>query len=78
MVNGNKRLSLIFLINILRFFGFHFYWSKGLFKNYKNHEKVIEEWVKMSHNIINSERYELIKKISKWIKDNSVIALEWR
>lgn len=78
MVNGNKRLSLLFLINLLRVFGYHFFWSKGLKKDYKKHEKDLEEWVKKSHNLNNDTRPWFLQQLTNWIKSNCVIALEWR
>ncbi len=45
MKNGNKRLSFLFLINLLNFFGYDFNWINQNNKNYKNmKEKLKNEW----------------------------------
>ena len=78
MINCNKKLSLMFLINLLRFFGYHFYWSKGFMANYIRREKEVENWVKKSFNLNNDSRNILLKELTDWVKRNCVIALEWR
>ncbi len=79
--NGNKRLSLMFLINSLWFFGYYFKWTKGK-KNYKykEYKSKLEEWVEKFQNS-NKTKNDTIKNIiliEKWIKKNVVIALNWR
>lgn len=78
MQNGNKRLSLLFLINIMRHFGYHFYWSKGTKTNYMAHEKQVEKWVQLSQQYCSNYKEKLLDDISEWIKKNCVIALSWR
>ena len=56
LVNGNKRMSLIFLIFLLRFFGYHMPWSYGSKKNYVFYEKQLIKWV---------EKFQKIKIIVK-------------
>lgn len=78
MQNGNKRLSFLFMVYLLRFFGYHFFWTKGKKTNYKFHQKSIEEWVEKSHNLNNNNREKYLYELTKWIKDNVCVALEWR
>lgn len=77
-INGNKRVSLVFLIGSLRFFGYHFKWSKGLKKDYSNYENYLKELVVMFEKNKANDFEKLVLEQSKWIKRNSVIALEWR
>lgn len=78
MKNGNKRLSLLFLINLLRYFGYHFYWSEGEFKNYKKHQVYIENWVEKLSNANETDYSIKINELIKWIKENCVIAILFR
>ncbi|MGL5438420.1 MAG: type II toxin-antitoxin system death-on-curing family toxin [Metamycoplasmataceae bacterium] len=43
--NGNKRFSLAYLFLLLRYFGFHFKWSKGAKENYYHWENEIANFV---------------------------------
>ena len=70
-INGNKRFATAFLFIILRSFGFHFSWSKGLEKNYEKHQDTIANFV--SELSINFNDQEI--KILHWIKNNCVIAI---
>jgi death-on-curing family protein len=70
-INGNKRFATAFLFTILRSFGFHFSWSKGLEKNYEKHQDTISNFV--SELSINKKEQEI--KILHWIKSNCVIAI---
>lgn len=78
--NGNKRFSLSFIIIILRSFGYHFRWSKGIEKDYGKHEAKIEYFVcKMTDNVDENKRVDNRNKmrpeILKWIKYNCVISI---
>ena len=44
----------------------------------KFHQKSIEEWVEKSHNLNSNNREKYLDELTKWIKDNVCIALEWR
>ncbi len=78
MRNGNKRLSLLFLINLLRYFGYHFYWSEGEFKNFKNHKVTIENWIERLSNKDASDFNCKINELIEWIKSNCVLAIQFR
>ncbi len=73
LYNGNKRVALLFLIGSLRMFGYHFSFSKGIYKDYEYHKTKLENIVKKYQNGYNNYEEEI-----NWIKNNSVIALEWR
>lgn len=79
--NGNKRLSLMFLINTLWFFGYYFKWTKGeLETNYEKYKSKLEYWVEKFQNSSNAKNdiIENISLIEEWIKENVVLALNWR
>jgi len=77
LINGNKRFALSYLINLLRYFGFHFWFSKGFLKDYKHYEnKIINFIEKLSSS--ESDNPNKIKEISNWIEDYCVIAIEFR
>lgn len=78
MKNGNKRLSFIFLVNLLRFFGYHLFWTWGYMKDYSKYIKAIENWVITWYEYGENNRDEYIKLLVNWIMDNCVIALFWR
>ena len=72
--NGNKRLSLLFLIYSLKSFGFYFFWTEGTFKNYKYYEEYLEKIViKMQNQNIN---YNSIDEIAVWIESKTVISTD--
>jgi death-on-curing family protein len=78
--NGNKRFATSLMFYILYYFGYHFKWSTGEKKNYKEvEEKVIgfvQEWENRDRKISQSLSETMIKeKISEWIKKNIVIAI---
>ena len=79
--NGNKRLSLMFLINALWFFGYYLKWTKTKNKkSYKEYKFQLEEWVQQFQNLEKSKN-DIIKNITlieEWIKENVVMALNWR
>ncbi len=50
--NGNKKLSYLFMINILWFFGYEFNWIN---KNYNDLENEIILWVQRSYNMNNNK-----------------------
>ncbi|WKX02278.1 hypothetical protein [Candidatus Mycoplasma mahonii] len=75
LTDGNKRVSLLFLILSLRYFGYHFSWSKGIHQNYTFYETKIEKIVKDLEKGYN-EKDEI--NIEKWVKKYSTIALYWR
>lgn len=80
--NGNKRLSFMFLINVLRYFGYHLPWTYGMKTNYEKYKSKLIEFVEEFQNensIPNKEKTDSdIMKISKWIESIVVIALQWR
>ena len=81
LVNGNKRMSLIFLIFLLRFFGYHMPWSYGSKKNYVFYEKQLIKWVEKFQKNQNNCKIEIknnIQIITNWIKEKVVIAIQWR
>ncbi len=75
LYDGNKRLSLMILIDLLRYFGYHMFWTKGDQVYYEYYEKDLECFVvrledKNDKNCKND--------IIKWIKTKIVIAIEFR
>lgn len=81
LVNGNKRMALMFLIYLLRFFGYHMPWSYGNRKNYGFYEKKLIEWVEKFQKNKNNCKIEIhnnVQIITNWIKEKIVIAIEWR
>lgn len=79
--DGNKRLSFMFLINTLWFFGYYFKWTKGESEtNYEKYKSKLEYWVEEFQNSSNTENdiFKNISLIEKWIKENVVLALNWR
>lgn len=78
--NGNKRLSLMFLINLSWFFGYYLKFTKNPC-NYAKYKSQLEEWVEKFQTTNNKENDTMnykIKEIEKWIKSHVVIALNWR
>ena len=78
--NGNKRLSLMFLINLSWFFGYYLKFTKNP-RNYAKYKSQLEEWVEKFQTTNNKENDKMsykIKEIEKWIKSHVVIALNWR
>ncbi len=77
--NGNKRLSLMFLIQLLWFFGYYLKFTKNPC-NYNKYKSQLEEWVEkfQTNNKENDSMNDKIKEIEKWIKKHIVIALHWR
>ena len=78
--NGNKRLSLMFLINLSWFFGYYLKFTKNP-RNYSKYKSQLEEWVEKFQTTNNKENDTMnykIKEIEKWIKSHVVIALNWR
>jgi len=77
--NGNKRFSLVFLILILWYFGYHLNWSSGNKKNYSFHEGKMEEFVEKlqnkEKNLYNKNNKEI--EIIEWIKKSCVIAIKF-
>lgn len=80
--NGNKRLSFMFLINVLRYFGYHLPWTYGTKKDYEKYKSKLIEFVEKFQNknsMPNQEkRNNDIMEISKWIESVVIIALQWR
>ena len=68
LTNGNKRLSFMFLISCLRFFGYHLPWTYGEKKDYKHYESRIVKWVeKFQKNGTNNS--DQTNKISYNVKE---------
>lgn len=81
LINGNKRMSLMFLIFLLRFFGYHLPWSYGDKKNYKFYEEKLIKWVEIfqrNENNCKINKSQNIENIAKWIKKYSVIAIQFQ
>lgn len=81
LINGNKRMSLMFLIFLLRFFDYHLPWSYGDKKNYKFYEEKLIKWVEIfqrNENNCKINKSQNIENIAKWIKKYSVIAIQFQ
>ena len=78
MKNGNKRLSFIFLVNLLHYFGYYMFWTRGNKIDYQKYVKEIENWVVTWYEYGENNRDEYIKLLTKWIENKCVIALLWR
>ncbi|MBU3830687.1 MAG: type II toxin-antitoxin system death-on-curing family toxin [Candidatus Ureaplasma intestinipullorum] len=78
MKNGNKRLSFIFLVNLLHYFGYYMFWTRGNKIDYQKYVKEIENWVVTWYKYGENNRDEYIKLLTKWIENKCVIALLWR
>lgn len=78
MKNGNKRLSFIFLVNLLHYFGYYMFWTRGFKIDYQVYVNEIENWVIKWYEYGENNRDEYIKLLANWIIDNCVIALFWR
>ena len=78
MKNGNKRLSFLFLVNLLHYFGYHIFWTHGIKTDYQKYINEIENWVIKWNEYSENNRDEYIKLLANWIMDNCVIALFWR
>lgn len=72
----------MFLINVLRYFGYHLPWTYGTKTDYEKYKSKLIDFVEKSQNknsIPNQEkRNNDIMEIAKWIESKVVIALEWR
>lgn len=78
--NGNKRLSLMLLINLSWFFGYYLKFTKNPC-NYDRYKSQLEEWVEKFQTTNNKENdimSDKINEIEEWIKKHVVIALNWR
>lgn len=71
----------MFLIFLLRFFGYHLAWSYGDRKDYKFYEDKLIKWVEIfqrNENNCKINKNKNIENIAKWIKKHSVIAIEFQ
>ena len=71
--NGNKRMSLLFLIYSLNYLGYYFMYTKGIYENYNWHEKKLELIVK--DLIDNKSNNKIISEIIDWIEGNSLLSV---
>ncbi len=74
--NGNKRVSLSFLVIILHYFGYDFKWTKSSDQENKKHEDLLEKFVE---NMQRTEECNLEKnkeEIRKWIEAHSMIVIK--
>lgn len=79
--NGNKRLSLMLLINLLWFFGYYLKFTKNCKDKIKDvYKSKVEEWVEKFQNQNENKNDTIIKikEIQRWVERNVVIALNWR
>lgn len=71
MKNGNKRLSLLFLINLLSFFGYSMFYNNGIKKNYEQYKTEIEKWVEKGQGLSNENKQlkeKYLEKLANLIK----------
>lgn len=75
LTNGNKRVSFMFLISVLRYFGYHFFWTQG---NKQNYFKYISDILGFLKDFEKGWNNDKMLSVERWIIANTVIALQWR
>lgn len=70
LMNGNKRLSLSFLVVSLRYFGYYFKWTSKEYKNLNYYENILKEFIKNLELKIPNYTNEILN----WIIENTVLS----
>ena len=78
LLNGNKRIALMFLKGFLWEFGYYLKWTKGMWQNYSKYKTQVEIFVKKLEKKSGNNYEKTRLQIYEWIKQNTIIGLNWR
>lgn len=77
--NGNKRTSITFLKFFLWELGYYLKWTGGHFKDYREYEDTLKQFVVDLENTTDKTiKSDIFKRIKEWITGNVIIGLNWR